>query len=339
MSRAGDGGGYRDPLQIKRENIVYRKRIRKFAVVAIVSALLGNHIRGDNFSFIPVKQRPHVGLGLMVMGLLVAIKACYLLGKYLTNTIVMQKEDFDMDAAQFKRLLRVADHIHLDDKQLLELFYERFCWADADGTGTISIEEFLSFFEIDDMYFTRRLFRIVDTDNSSELDFIEFLLAVFNFCSFEWEGLVRFTFELFDEDGSESLDEHELEMLVQLVHGRQLDAVVTAALAEVRAQYRGVPLRAHEFVHVCRMFPVLLYPAVLVQTKMRGKVLGHRFWIEQAAKTARRLRASGHRSVLAGLVHAGFTNVARATKHAVRRASVAVTGKTDAIVARGRRAS
>ena len=83
---------YRDPLQIKRKNNAYRKRTRKLVIIAIVLVLLGNHIRDDNFSFIPVKQRPRVGLGLMVVGLLITVKACYLLGKYLTNTIVMQKE-------------------------------------------------------------------------------------------------------------------------------------------------------------------------------------------------------------------------------------------------------
>ena len=60
---------------------------------------------------------------------------------------------------------------------------------------------------------------MVDTDNSGTLDFFEFVASIWNYCTMDWETLVRYAFDLFDVDGSGQLETKEIERLVCYVAG------------------------------------------------------------------------------------------------------------------------
>ena len=46
----------------------------------------------------------------------------------------------------------------------------------------------------------------VDKNNDGVIDFEEFVLAVWNFCTVEGDDFVRFTFNLYDLDGGGTID-------------------------------------------------------------------------------------------------------------------------------------
>ena len=50
--------------------------------------------------------------------------------------------------------------------------------------------------------FGEMVFRLLDKDRSNELDFTEYLIAIWNFCSLNKDSLAAFTFQIFDTDGS-----------------------------------------------------------------------------------------------------------------------------------------
>lgn len=79
--------------------------------------------------------------------------------------------------------------------------------------------EFLVLFGLDRTPFTTRAFRLIDDDRSGELDFFEFIAAVWNYCTMDWETLVRYSFDLFDTDNSGQLEMEEIERLVCYVAG------------------------------------------------------------------------------------------------------------------------
>ncbi|GMH81059.1 hypothetical protein TL16_g08811 [Triparma laevis f. inornata] len=79
--------------------------------------------------------------------------------------------------------------------------------------------EFLVLFGLDRTPFTTRAFRLIDNDRSGELDFFEFIAAVWNYCTMDWETLVRYSFDLFDTDNSGQLEMEEIERLVCYVAG------------------------------------------------------------------------------------------------------------------------
>ena len=50
----------------------------------------------------------------------------------------------------------------------------------------------------------------MDQDKSGKIDFVEFVAAIFNYCTHTWQGLCKYAFDLFDEDGSGFLDVNEV---------------------------------------------------------------------------------------------------------------------------------
>ena len=99
------------------------------------------------------------------------------------------------------KFLRLFQRVGIGARTV-ELLYEFFLAIDVDNSGEISLSEFFNFFRMKDTAFARRAFSVMDEDGSGEIDFGEFTLTLYNFCSFTREGLTRFAFELYDADGS-----------------------------------------------------------------------------------------------------------------------------------------
>lgn len=61
--------------------------------------------------------------------------------------------------------------------------YNIFCKVDADNSGQIALAELLAHIDLHRTPFTERIFSIFDDDNSGEIDFHEFVLALWNYCT------------------------------------------------------------------------------------------------------------------------------------------------------------
>ena len=76
-------------------------------------------------------------------------------------------------------------------------FYGIFSKIDSNRGGSISLDEFFSFFKgMGDSPFGRRLFSIFDVDHSGEIDFKEFVMSVWNACTSNNSEFARFGFRL-----------------------------------------------------------------------------------------------------------------------------------------------
>jgi len=314
--------------KLKLELADKRKHIAKCGLAGFACYMVGFQL-GKMAEAAPgnsaMHLKPELRYGIIAVSCVVLIYVLMLVYSYCTTAVVMTKEDFDMNRGAFRKLIRVDREFKIG-KITLDRFYERFCWIDIDGSNSIELEEFLRYFELEDMFFTRRIFRIIDVDNSGALDFVEFVLSLYNYCTFDWEGLVRFTFELFDADGDESLDVEELENLVQLVHGRKIDDRVSAVMERIEQDQhnKGGALGFEDFQHFCRLFPVLVYPLVRIQMSMRQKLLGEGFWINESLRMSKRLQSRGKKNVLHSLVDLGLTKVEHVAHGMVRRLSTVV---------------
>ena len=68
---------------------------------------------------------------------------------------------------------------------MVRKLYRTYCKIDNDHSGTISIGEFMAFFDVYPTPFGERVFSIMDTDLSGKLDFVEFIGSVLNYCSYD----------------------------------------------------------------------------------------------------------------------------------------------------------
>ena len=58
------------------------------------------------------------------------------------------------------------------------------------------------YFQMNYTDFSHRVFALLDTDGSGEIDFREFVIATWNYCTFTHRALAVFAFNLFDLDNS-----------------------------------------------------------------------------------------------------------------------------------------
>lgn len=72
--------------------------------------------------------------------------------------------------------------LQISKSEALKL-YTVFHRADLDGGGTINLLELLTVIDLERTPFTKRVFSIFDDDGSGDIDFGEFVLALWNYCT------------------------------------------------------------------------------------------------------------------------------------------------------------
>lgn len=176
----------------------------------------------------------------------------------------------------FAKLVSLARNIKMSKHDLKSLF-KMYAKIDVDLSGKISMLEFLNYFSLDQTEFNRRTFLLMDEDKNGKIDFVEFVAAIFNYCTFTWQGLCKYAFDLFDEDHSGFLDTQEVIDLVKFVYGKPLDDRVIKILDSIDEDMSGT-ITFNEFCKKNRSFPSLLFPAFHMQEVLRTKCMGGTFW-------------------------------------------------------------
>ena len=68
-------------------------------------------------------------------------------------------------------------------KTTVQELHKSFCIADMDHSGTIDLVEMLTILDLEKTRFTERVFSIFDEDRSGKIDFGEFVLSLWNYCT------------------------------------------------------------------------------------------------------------------------------------------------------------
>lgn len=87
--------------------------------------------------------------------------------------------------------------------------HKQFRLIDNDHSNNIELAELLAHLDLERTRFTKRIFSIFDEDNSGEIDFREFVLSLWNYCTLSRASLVMFAFDLYDKDASGSITADE----------------------------------------------------------------------------------------------------------------------------------
>ena len=87
----------------------------------------------------------------------------------------------------------------------IEKFWRLFCQINKSLNGAIKLEEFLDFFDLDWTPWTERCFAYFDTTGGGDIDFLEFMISVWNVCTLKIETLSNFAFDMYDLDSDGEL--------------------------------------------------------------------------------------------------------------------------------------
>ena len=205
------------------------------------------------------------------------------------------------------------------NRKTIEKFWRLFCRINH-SSGAIQLEHFLRHFRLEWTHWTERCFKYFDTTGGGDVDFLEFMITVWNVCTFKIDSLSNFAFgkyvgtvhlpyfttiyhsttnilshnilhiqDMYDLDSDGELSMPEIERMVWELFGREGGGKKCLASAIAFAEARGGALNLNAFIAFTSSHQLLLFPMFQLQQKLQRKVFGIRYWkkIERASKEDR----------------------------------------------------
>lgn len=83
---------------------------------------------------------------------------------------------------EFRKTMAEFDALHLTMNEVRKLYYA-FKRMDVDNSGSITLAELLGHIDLPRTAYTEKIFSIFDNDGSGAIDFREFVLSVWNYCT------------------------------------------------------------------------------------------------------------------------------------------------------------
>ncbi|KAA0146544.1 hypothetical protein FNF31_07760 [Cafeteria roenbergensis] len=179
--------------------------------------------------------------------------------------------EFILEFNRFATLLTRMGLTQLEARKL----YEAYRALDTDNSGVISAEEFRVRTCAPDTPFAAKVYAIFDYRKIGEVDFGEFVAVVWNFCTYTPYTLVSLIFDMYDDDGSGSLDFAEVQKLVRELYGIQSGIGEPRLLAALESLSgggifdRSRPIHRDQFETFAIEHPAVVRPALDMQADVR----------------------------------------------------------------------
>lgn len=172
--------------------------------------------------------------------------------------------------------------------------YKAFKDIDLDGSSTISLQEMIVHIGLEDSPYARRIFSIFDNDGSNSVDFGEFVVVLWNYCTLAQGAfgtslsssfhiakvfLVKFCFDLYDSDRSGILESSELQQMLHDIYGSTYASNKHAVIINNKlSRNRRLVYDNTLFADFVASHPALLFPAFSAQDRIKNRIMGKGFW-------------------------------------------------------------
>lgn len=201
----------------------------------------------------------------------------------------------------------------------LRQLYRCFRKIDLDGSGSVSVAEFLAFVDENPSAFVRVfmdsiVFNWAELGAEGNMNFGEFVLSVSTVCCLDRRELLSFLFDVFDADNSGAIDRIEFNELSRAIidMGSLFPGNYGTFFASFDSNDDGA-VDFDEFVKINDRFPMLFFPAAKLQDAFRRHTFSVDFWERKAAAFAKRHAGARFHSRIADV---GARIVWRPTSHA-----------------------
>ena len=106
------------------------------------------------------------------------------------------------------------------------------------------------------------------------MSYEEFLICVWNYCSYDNQLMRKYVFDIFDIDGVKSLSLFELDALLRMVYINQDDDALGAAKISLRTSFEGATVTLKSFQETAAANKAILKPAFEIQSRIIEKTTG-----------------------------------------------------------------
>lgn len=186
-----------------------------------------------------------------------------------------RKAKLKMVRGENSAVYRVMNLRSKDVDKLFTAFYN-IDVGEAGGGGKddalISLTEFLQYYDLERTRVNTRLFGMMDVDGSGEIEFKEFLMTVWEFCTArEGPELMHHSFNLYDENDDGRIDVLTTLKMYAEVYGlskEKLKQYEFEMYERVEEQHKRF-IREKDYPALLRHHPALIYPVLDLQKKVR----------------------------------------------------------------------
>lgn len=96
----------------------------------------------------------------------------------------------------------------------------KFRKVEADDSGSVDTVKLLKSLDIEPTRFAGQIFTVFDSDGSGKVDFREFVVALWNYCTVNPASLDNFVFDLYDQDKRGVLTPGEINQMLKDIYGK-----------------------------------------------------------------------------------------------------------------------
>lgn len=145
--------------------------------------------------------------------------------------------------------------------------------------------------DIERTAFSAKIFGIFDSDGSHKIDFAEFVLSLWQFCSLSDSDLCNFAFRCFAKKRNKrwELDNGDCQVLLNAIYGTDCvskERRLTQQYLEHTIRRDGA-LTVEHWIEWTKHNARALFPIFVIQRQMRRRCLGSRFWRTQQKRRKR----------------------------------------------------
>jgi len=178
------------------------------------------------------------------------------------------------------RARAVTEALEMTQKQL-KVLRLRFMEIDFSHMGNVSYEEFFEFIDEPRSAFTDALYdQIVAKATGQMLSLDDFVIVTVLYSMYGRNDILRLVFNMFDKDGSGTIDEEEFMELCALVNDGApvYPGNFKTALESFDVNDDGL-IDFAEFQALNKRFPLVLFPAFRLQDAIQANTLGAKEWL------------------------------------------------------------
>jgi len=180
--------------------------------------------------------------------------------------------------------------LHIDQQKGVDLFLA-FCAMDTDAGGTVDLEECFAYLGGVRTKYTERIWfkegRINEEGEYQEgLNFREFAIVCWNYCTMQAGQIARSIFEIFDVEGADELERADIESMYRLMY--DCEEHDEFFVNKIPFNRKSDVVGREEFCEYVAKNKHIIQPAMDYQKRLRSKMGGYLMW-ENLAGFRRRM--------------------------------------------------
>lgn len=170
-----------------------------------------------------------------------------------------------------KQDIAVFNSLFLSRGNITDLF-SVFNEVDVDGSGAVSLTEFLVTFRLES---SPLMDLILGSFNTKSLNFLEFGCLLWNFLSMDPTRLSSYLFFICNVNKTKVVPFTQISKCYRLIHGHfKGNTKLIAPLSAIEARCGDTGVSMPDLVEFCKQYPIISSPLILVQFTFRDKILG-----------------------------------------------------------------